>query len=172
MISSLILLAIVYWGFSFRTINRKVKKQGKKVLDKIAATAYEAIPVETQTNKFQWQTFLSLVKIEISAIIKSLPFLIVIVLWIMIGGSEIFNAVSETARSPAFYPLTGKIVSYIMDAIPFFGIMVLIFYSNEQIWRNHSIQFDEIANTTPASNGVFYLSKYCTLAIMPFLPKN
>lgn len=169
MFFSLLLLSLVYWRFSFRAIHRKLKKQADLAPELGPPLSYQTISVETQTEKYRWQTFRSLVKIELSIVIRSLPFLIVVILWVMIGGSEIFNAISETARSPASYPLTGKIVAYIMDAIPFFGILVLLFYSNEQIWRNRGLQFDEIENTTPVSNFVFFLSKYCTLAIIPLL---
>ncbi len=166
---ALLLWLGVYQLFSFRTIRQKVKKQKKQNLETTPVLVYQPQPVKTDTSSYRWRTFLTLVKIELSTIIRSLPFLILMLLWIIVVGSEIFNAVSETARSPATYPLTGRIIAYIMDAIPFFGILVILFYSSEQIWRNRSLQFDELENTTPVKNLIVFLAKYFTLAIIPML---
>ncbi|MDN5199801.1 M1 family aminopeptidase [Fulvivirgaceae bacterium BMA10] len=165
---SITILVISYKLFSFRSSERFRSKK-KEIKKEPLEALKKYIPVSTFPNRVlaQWKALLSLTRMEIQTITKSLSFLVIILLWIFLIGSETLAGIDGGARISPSYPLTGDIISDIIEVISFFGVAVIIFYSSEQIWRNRTLQIDEIEDATPASNVSFFISKYIALITVP-----
>ena len=43
--------------------------------------------------------------------------------------------------------------------LPYLGIILIILYSGELIWREHNLKFNGIKGGTPTTNSVFFLAK-------------
>lgn len=164
---SLLFMVLTYVGFSFRTESRKSKQVKESKREAIPTTAYRPIPTAPFRNISQIQSLFSHIRLEFKAIQKSLPFLLAMAIWTLLIGSETWASILGGSRMPDDYPLTGMLVSNLFIVIPFFGILMLIFYSNEQIWRTRLLKMDELSFTTPVSNWVLYLSKLVVLLIVP-----
>ncbi|MDN5201016.1 M1 family aminopeptidase [Fulvivirgaceae bacterium BMA10] len=163
-------LIVSYRLFSFRKANEKLKKNNTTIeTPKVKTTTYTQVASFPTTIKAQFKTFISLVKIEFWKIFKSLPFLAIILVWsvmVFLGFNFIVNGPEEYGSR---YPTTELLVGLIAESLTTFGLLLVIFYSGELMWRTRQFKFNEIVDATPASNFTLFLSKYVVLAILPLL---
>ncbi len=150
--------------FSFRTFGKRGKQAPQADMG-MATTPYGAI--KTNPEKAWWPSTLSLIKIEFTTVLKGLPFLVIILFWIFILGTEAWAMVDGGSRTPPYYATTGRMITNLKEVISFLGIMVIIFYSNEQIWRDHDLKLSSLLDASPTSNLSFYISKYIVLTLVP-----
>lgn len=169
MLFSLGILGATYITFSFRKMSQKVKKAPKlKHINK------EIIPympkVATNSLKSNTKAFISLLKIELNGIFKSLPFIAVMLMWIFIVFSEFYaNLFNGGEYNTSSYPFTNLLIELIVDPLTIFGLILIVFYSAELIWRERSYNFHIIIDATPTSNIIFFLSKFVSLLLLPIL---
>lgn len=167
---SLLLLKITYNYFSFKKLKQKSKKAVPVEEKEIVEKAYQPIYTITTTIKTHVASFKSLLKIELTNVFKSLPFIAIILIWIVIVVTEIYSRVNQGgAYNDSLYPTTDLLIWLIKDPLPFLGLLLIVFYSGELVWRERSLQFNGIIDVTPASNMVFFLSKAITLIVLPVI---
>lgn len=168
MMVSFVVLGISYQLFSFRTL-KKAKKKAVVSEERTdpQTTPYQPATIELQSRAFKRKSFVSLLKIEIGAIVKSLPFLVTILLWLFIMGMETFSRVQGGARMQGNYPLTSFMMTNIMEVFASLAMIVIIFYGSEQMFRNRSVKINELIDATPISNLSIYFSKYLALLLIP-----
>lgn len=164
---SFILMAITYVGFSFRTEVYDRKRATKAKQESLPLASYRPVSTTPFTRTSQLQSLCSLIQLEFKAIVKSLPFLVAMAIWALLIGSETWASILGGARMPDEFPMTGNLVSNLIFVIPFFGILLVIFYSNEQIWRTRLLNMDALSFSTPVSNWVLYVSKLGVLLLIP-----
>lgn len=164
---STLILAATYKLFSFRNINQKIKKTETAIFEKIEIKSYQ--PVSTVTNiKTQYYSFLSSLKIELINVFKSLPFLALMLIWIVIVFTEIYSRINQGGGyNDSLYPTSNLMIWLINDPFDFVSLILIVFYSGELIWRERNINFSNIIDATPTSNTVFFLSKFLTLLLLP-----
>ncbi len=161
---SMLLLALAYKLFSFQTKNKASKTQ---VDSEIASPSVPYTSVGTNPKKTRWLAIFSLLKIEFSTIIKSLPFLVIILFWLFVLGIEAWAMVDGGVRTPPYYPTTGRMISNLKEVISFLGIIVIVFYANEQLWRNDQLKVSPMLDASPTSNFSFFIAKYMVLCLIP-----
>ncbi len=167
---ALISLYFTYSNFSFRTLNdRKEKKSEAQDTRDVPSAAYHPVEVDPNNRNTRRLMWWSLFRIQLNAIVKSIPFLIILLLWIFIFGMELFGMLSGGSRMEGPYPITANMISLIMDMIPVFGLFIIIFYSNEQIWRNRLLKIHSINDASPVSNFILYSSNLVALTSIPFI---
>ncbi|MDW3645599.1 MAG: M1 family aminopeptidase [Bacteroidia bacterium] len=166
---SLLSFGLAYWRFSFRKAREKKRrkvKQHSAPMRSIPLLRVETFSASAGAQRLAlWSSF----QLEVKAIFKSLSFLILILLWALIYTSEALDTLSGGSRMPDDYPLSGLLFGNLIEVIPFFGIVSLIFYSNEQIWRSRILNVDLLTYSYPVRNYVFFLSKFLSLALIPLL---
>jgi len=112
----------------------------------------------------------SLVKIELSGVLKSLPFLGILLIWVIIVFVEINSRVNGGgAYGDSWYPFTNLLIELFVEPMTFFTIIPIMFYSGEIVWRERSLNFNGIVDATPVVNWVFFLSKLIALLVLPTL---
>lgn len=166
---SIAMLGLSYSLFSFRKVSSKKIKKEKSTIISITNTGYRGISTETQTRKHNLSVFLSFVKIDIVSVVKGIPFLLIL---IMLGGLlivELSNAIDGGTRMPESITNTPLMITTIMEMLPFVTILVLLFYSNELIWRSANSRFEMLENTAPSNSYSIFFSKLVSLAAIPFL---
>jgi len=162
------ILGVVYRFFSFRKLNQKSKKAENLETREINKQKYLPVPNIILDTKFQWQSFKSLLKIELVSIFKSLPFLAIMMIWIVIVFINIYEKInSGGAYNDSLYPSTNILITLSRD--PILSLLLIVFYSGELVWRVREIKFNGIIDSTPASNRVFFLSKVATLILLPII---
>ncbi len=178
------LLAITYGLFSFRKLNEKIKSPSKSPFffwrrkrfndghendqDTISLRAYRPVPVQSGAIT-QWQSFFSLLKIELNSVFKGLPFIGIMLFWLIITISEIYSKIYEGGDyHDSLYPANFILIREFTSSLWPFTLMLIIFYSGEIVFRERTIRFNGIGDATPASNLVLFSSKFIALTLLPF----
>ncbi len=161
-----LVLVVAYWRFSFQSTSRKAKQA--PVITTGKGVAYT--PVSTNTQAGQWQSFKALLRIELTNVFKSLPFIAVVLVWVVIVASEVYSRVYEGgAYNDSLYPTTNLLIWLIEDPLPFLGLLLLVFYSGEMVWRERQLQFNGIIDSTPVRSIVFFTAKAVALVLLPLV---
>ena len=158
-----------YSLFSFRKISKKVKKAKKVTGQTTQLVAYR--PLKTLHNfKAQYLAFFSLLKMELKSVFKSLPFIAVLIMWLAIVFSELYSTViSGGEYGVSQYPFTDQLISLIVNPLTLFSLILIIFYCSEIVWKERSINFHLIVDALPTKNGVFFLSKFFAILLLPVI---
>lgn len=163
------LLFVTYKLCSFRILNQRIKKQVPNLSKQMHKHIYTLVNPE-----FGFKTdclmFWSLVKMEFRSVFRSLPFLVVFILWVGIVCSSLFSTVIEGGDySDSVYPFTNILIELIVDPLTIFSLILIVFYSAELIWKERHYKFDSILDASPVSNVVFYLSKWIPILLLPIV---
>jgi ABC-type transport system involved in multi-copper enzyme maturation permease subunit len=165
-VSALILL-VAYRVFSFRQLNQKIKKTKEVIESKATPVSYKTIKPSTAL-KSDLASLLSLLKLELNGVMKSLPFVTVNLIWVAISIAEIYARIFKGGEySDTLYPLTNFIIINILDPMRLLGFVLIIFYSGELVWRERSLNFNGIIDATPVSNWALFVSKLMALLLLP-----
>ncbi|WP_191859544.1 ABC transporter permease/M1 family aminopeptidase [Hanstruepera ponticola] len=164
-----ITLLVTYRLFSFRTIQKKTKKKISLDNGLINTVPYHKAAVNT-TYKSQISAFISLFKIEMTNSMKSLPFIGVVLLWITIVIIEVFSRIVEGGPyNDSLYPAMYKLIELFVDPLLFLSYILIIFYSGEIVWRERSLHFNGIIDSSPTRNLPFFLSKFLAILGLPMV---
>lgn len=113
-----------------------------------------------------WRALLAATRIELRSVLRSIPFILLTLLWAGLAAMQILADVAGGEYGAAFYPTTSLILGTLRQPLGLVATVIIIYYSAELIWRERSVGMAEIVNATPASNAVFVLSKWIALAAM------
>lgn len=165
---SMLILGLSYARFSFRKLNTKPVKQRKAVKEAKVHHAYRTVQASIHTWKHNYASLISFFKIDVVSIFKGIPFLLVLILWTALLGIEMMNAVNGDPRLGERYATTGVVVSAIMETMPLFCLLVILFYSSELMWRSKTVNIHGVEGSTPVHPAAVFLSKLLSLSVIPF----
>ncbi|WP_435262577.1 M1 family aminopeptidase [Tenacibaculum sp. nBUS_03] len=158
-----------YKLFSFRELTKKIKTKKRANKENVAKIDYKPLDV-IHNFKTKVITFISLLKLELISVFKSLPFIAVLIMWLFIVFSELYATVIEGGEyGVSSYPFTNQLISLIVDPLTIFSLLLIIFYSAEIVWRERSLNFNLILDSVPTKNNIFFLSKFFTLLLLPII---
>ncbi len=165
--TSLAILFATYRLFSFRKSQQKVKKI--KTLFEEQTQNQDYKPAKVIVNKKSHQrAFISLLKLELKSVFRSLPFVGILILWAVIVFVEIISRINEGgAYNDSLYPVTNLLLELFTNPLTALSYILIVFYSGEIIWRERSLNISGIIDCTPTSNSAFYLSKFVALILLP-----
>tara|TARA_R110000868_G_scaffold378658_1_gene644135 strand:+ start:4408 stop:7980 length:3573 start_codon:yes stop_codon:yes gene_type:complete len=167
------LLGLAYRLFSFRALNQKKQKASDETKTNEEITkkiVYQPISPSGSGLGAFWFSFIAQTKIGISQLLKSLPFQAMLLFIIFIICSEFYSTLIEGGRySESLYPITSILAGLNNTAIFIFGLLLIVFYSGEWVWKERSEDFHLILDATPAPNASFFWSKASVLLSIPFL---
>jgi len=143
-------------------VTRKTKRTGA---EKAAITTDRIIlnPVTPNTGaSAQWSAFFERVKMEYSAVIKSVPFAILLGLALTIFG---IAAYMELVYSPeANLPTSIGMAGLAIGGFGFTLLIIMVFFGGDIIWRDKTHGFNEILDSTPVSNAALMGAKWVALS--------
>ncbi len=159
-------LAITYWKFRMQIAGTG---GGRK---RAAADEAPLERVNLQLPRVQqrfdpatsWKQFTSTIAVETGAILRSLPFLIILLLGILnalgnaIAGSSLFDT--------SVYPVTHVMVEAINGGFVVFAIIIATFYAGEIVWRERSVKLNDVYDAMPAPTWSMWLGKLTALLLM------
>jgi|GEM_PF-93160 len=161
-----LLFLIVYKTFRFRVLSRKREKAVLKVEHSNVVKPYQAIQPSLKGLSYQIQSMFAVARSEAASIFTSLPFMVLMMLWVLMLGIDISETLFRGMMGTVSYATTGKIVLHILDPLRWFGILLIVFYAAEQFWRERAYQFHEILYIAPASNASMLFGKWFALSLM------
>ncbi len=116
-----------------------------------------------------WATFWNFIRLDVFSTLKSIPFLLLVLLWTFFIGVEIVSAVQGGVRLPARYATTTLMVNEILTTLPPFALLAVLFFSNEILWRSHSARISPLEDATPLPTTAVFCAKLVAPASLPFV---
>jgi len=143
---SILLLVLVTKKFS---ISKKVKSaKAIQSSNKVATSLpFTFVPTEKST-KIKLQALLSFLKINWIYVVKSIPFVLIILSLLFVVGMEMYAEIEKGIRLPQKYATSGLMVSTIIQNFYVLGALVLVFYGNDLYWRSKNSNFYFIEAST------------------------
>jgi len=164
-----VLLLITYKLFSFRKINRTSKKTVSNKKEATNLRVFAPVKTVPNTSKMKILAFWSLITIDFKSTIKSIPFLALIIMWIAMLCFSFNYATSGIEVYGSRYPTTDLFLGLIIEILPVFGLLLVVFYSGELVWKTRSHKFNGIIDATPVQNAIFFGSKLVVLTAIPMV---
>ena len=167
---AVIIMLLAYLKFSFRKIStRPVKKASFNTNKRMPAASYQPVQIQVHNNRHNFKSLFSCIKLDVTSIFKGIPFVLIILMLTAWLGVEMNNAIQGDPRLGINRATTGLMLKTIMEELPFFALLVILFYSSEVIWRSKAVNFDIIENTTPVTPFALFTSRFFSIAIIPLL---
>lgn len=164
--------ALTYFRFQFSQFNEPVflfrKKNRKEFLSTISASVHSLadVPKATQlyTTRFSLYQAWYLAKFEYGKIVKSIFFLIIIVLSILsfVAVSSQLSLIYGTST----YPVTYQMLQIGGGIFQFFMIILIVFYAGITIWRERDAKIDELIGVSPVAPWVSFVSKLSSIVMV------
>lgn len=164
-------LAFAINRFRFATGTRKARKE-----QRVAAAADKA-PLERTTTPlprvsqsfgraFSWRQYFASVRIETATVLKSIPFIIIV----LFGMANIWGASVNLSPIPGttVYPVTHMMVDVINNAFGVFALILATFYAGDIVWRERSLKLNDVYDSMPHSTWVTWASKLTALIAVIF----
>jgi ABC-type transport system involved in multi-copper enzyme maturation permease subunit len=152
---------VVYKRFSFRVLAKSKPVASIDDAEISSASNYRPVAVTNESRPL-----IAATRIELRAVLRSIPFILLTILWAALAAMQILADVAGGEYGAAFYPTTSLILGTLRQPLGLVATVIIIYYSAELIWRERSVGMAEIINATPASNAVFVLSKWLALSAM------
>lgn len=164
-----VILGITYRLFSFRLIKEQKKNKGKIEATQEISQAYQTSKIQIGWTS-QWRALGASVQIDVQEIIRSLPFMAILLVLLVALALELYAKFFESGlNEETLYPYTHLVIESVIDIIPILSKILIVFYSGELVWKAKERKFNGIVHTTAASNWVFFTSKLVTLVLIPML---
>lgn len=162
------LLALTYSKFRMQVASVSGKRR-KSELE--APLSRVTLPLPRVTQKFDfvtaWRQYRSIVGVECGAILRSIPFLVILLL-------AIINVTGNAAAGAAIfgtsvYPVTHLMVQAINNGFVFFVLIIATFYAGEIVWRERTVKLNEVHDAMPAPTWTMWAGKLTALIVMLYL---
>ncbi len=166
---SLLINGISYQLFSFRKLQQKTKKKIGKLSNTSTVSNYRPInPVIS--IKSQCIALFSLLTIELKYVFKNIPFIAIMLMWLVIITTEFYNNIyNGGAYNDSIYPFTNLLIDLMVTPMTTLSIILIIFYSGELLWKERSFNFNYIIDATPVYNSTLFISKSIALLLLPLV---
>ncbi|HSP16122.1 MAG TPA: M1 family aminopeptidase [Thermoanaerobaculia bacterium] len=111
--------------------------------------------------------FASTVGLELATIMKSVTFIVLVVLGLVntISGASFADDLFDTK----IYPVTGVMVRVINGAFLLFALIIITFYAGEIVWRERQLKLNEVADSMPAPNSAVWAGKLAALISIVYM---
>lgn len=166
-----LLLAFSYRKFSFRTSHQKPQNAKLQVSIEDPERGFFPKPKSPSISTKSFLPILnSLIRMDLKFIFQSIPFWAVMGTWIVLAVTEIYTKLySGGAYNENYFPASQILLEQVQQPLYLFGILLLVFFSGELVWRVKSGKFHEIIGASPTPNAYFFLSKLAALSILVML---
>lgn len=165
---SITALYFTYSNFSFSIgEKRKTKFQttNQEVNPDKFNISYKTIRASSSQLK-HWFSLFSLIRINLTYISKSISFLITCAGILFYISMEIYGMIDSGIRVPQKYATSGLMAEAIINNLHGLCLIMILYYSNELVWKSRNSNFHLIENSTPVSKTSLFLSKWFSLNIL------
>lgn len=171
-------LAVLLMGwnlrsFRFQTRSGKRKKTNIQLMnsteESIPPIPYQPVLTVTAGWQYHWQSFRSFVRLDLTFMIKSIPFLLACLGFLFFFGIETWDDLNGNSRIANAFPTTGRLVGNLLKSLPLFALLVLIYFGSEIFWLSKSSRFDALELSSPFSAPARFYGKWVALTTMALL---
>jgi ABC-type transport system involved in multi-copper enzyme maturation permease subunit len=171
---ALSILGVCYHKFSFK-VDEKIRKQKYSsklpgISTPVKNISSDSRVVAPRIGRYSnWLGFLSQLKLEYVATIKTRTFLTVLSLWLVLLISEIISGFSPRG-SLVPSPIPGTMEALLRfqdDILPRFLSVLVLFFAAEVVWREQETRIAELVDATPIGNISLFFAKFLALLLIP-----
>ncbi|MCC5880540.1 MAG: ABC transporter permease [Idiomarina sp.] len=154
-------------GRSARKRQKQLQPESAPALTGVSASVQLDLPnVHQQRGFSSWlPQLVRQTRFEVSQIVKSAPFVILLLITMVMLGSALLLG-TNTTYGTANWPFTRLMVDEVMNATSLLAMIVVIYYSAESVWRERQSGMGDIVDATPTHSSVFFLSKLAGLLVV------
>lgn len=164
-----LLLIAAYKFFKFKLTNQQKKKIAIANDQETKKYVYNKTATQLSGKGYFISTILSFLKIDLKYTIKSIPFVILVVLTLFMLGMEMHGAINGGIRLPQYFLTTALMINAISATLPILLLLSMLFYGSELVWKSKSLNFSSIENSISFSNVALFISKFVTLFFISIL---
>ncbi|QHV96895.1 hypothetical protein GJR95_18620 [Spirosoma endbachense] len=158
-----ILLTVSYQYFTFR-LHLPAQTRQKTRQESVNLVRYSPYQVHPQGYAFGWITFLSQLKLEIISLVKHIPFMVMLLLWIFLFAIELNDTLFSGSYGIRTYPATGVIIDELRSMR--LAMLLIIFYAAELLGRERAATMQELIYSTPVFTSSLWGAKCVTLGVL------
>jgi hypothetical protein len=135
----------------------------KASVEKEVARAVETRPIapQVQDGTTQWQQFVARIRLEVWSVVRSVPFLILVILGFT--NSWLYATLVDPVFGSPPLPLTRVVVGALDIGLTLPLLIVAAYYAGELVWRERQVHLDQIVDSMPVRNAVLLFSKLLSL---------
>ena len=166
-----LILAACYRIFSFRSSHQKQQKtEPFEENEGLNHHSFSKPKKATISIRNYFQILTSLIRMDLKFIFQSIAFWAVLGTWIVLAVTEIYSKLyAGGAYDENYFPASQLLLEQVQQPLYLFGILLLVFFSGELVWRVKNVKSHEIISATPFPNTYFFLSKLGSLSILVML---
>ncbi|MBL0253738.1 MAG: aminopeptidase [Chitinophagaceae bacterium] len=164
-----LLLIAAYKFFKFKLTNQQKKKIAIANDQETKKYVYNKTATQLSGKGYFFSTILSFLKIDLKSTIKSIPFVVLVVLTLFMLGMEMHGAINGGIRLPQYFVTTALMINAISATLPILLLLAMLFYGSELVWKSKSLNFSSIENSISFSNVALFISKFVTLFFISIL---
>jgi ABC-2 type transport system permease protein len=113
-----------------------------------------------------FQNIFSIVRLDLTYVVKSIPFIIIILSFLFYLSMEMYALVEKGIRLPQQYASSGLMARAIMENFHTLCLLALLFYANDLSWRSRISRFHFIEDATPVIFPVVFLGKWFSVTVI------
>ncbi|MFI2744086.1 M1 family aminopeptidase [Zhouia sp. PK063] len=165
-----ILLGILYKYYTFK-VHYKASKKLKTVGQNHSSLPhqYHMVISTPKGTLYFGSTICSFIKIDLKYTLKSIPFLLFILITLFVVGMEMYGAIEGGIRLPQYFVTTTLMVNTILATTPLLLVIITLFYGSELVWKSKSVLFSPIENSTPFSYTALFIAKFVVLLMLTII---
>lgn len=161
---------IAYRFFSFKIVNAKTNKEKSHDYTVPDAQKYRPVSINASSAKQQFNALMALIRLEVKTVFKNLPFLALIVFWIITIIPLLVSALNGGGiYGESIYPSTNLFIDLYKDNLLLFSFILITIYGSELIWKERALQVNSIIDATLVSNATLFGAKCIALLFIPFI---
>jgi ABC-2 type transport system permease protein len=162
---ALVILAVTYNRFDFSAVSGRGKKKKSEELP-AAEAAFTPLPTVEQTfgGTASFHQYLHATKIESISVLKSVAFIIIMLLGMADTLAAALNA--ERTFDTTVYPITRAMAAAVTGGFSLFALVILAFYAGDIVWRERTLRLSDVTDATPAPTWVLWAAKLTSLLVI------
>lgn len=163
---------LTYLRFRFSQFNEPVsflKRRNKTEMLSLASAPLQALSdipkaIQDFSARYSRTQIWFLAKFEFNKIVKSIFFLIIVILSIL--TLALITTQLGLIYGTSTYPVTYQILGIGGSTFQFFMIILIVFYSGILVWRERDSKVEELVGTAPLKPYVSFASKFLALVMV------
>lgn len=137
-----------------------------------AASAPAARPSQLQAPRVRpvfgaataWQQFLRQVRFDTVGVLRSVPFLVLLVLAL---ANFVPSAIAQdTLYGTPIWPVTSQMLIALQGAYSWLLVIIVLFYAGELVWKERGARVGDVTDAMPVPNWVPLLAKFSVLVMV------
>jgi hypothetical protein len=114
-----------------------------------------------------WSTWRHLTRHEVRTTLRSWPFIVVVLFWMMVAGVEIASEVTSGEYGSRLLATTAVVVDRLLQPLGMLGTIVLLYFAGEIVWRDRVTGMHPLTDATPVPALARLGSQLTALLILP-----